>query len=241
MLDPHFVRKLDSSLACDSRLLSQLEEACPSDHDKFYFLMFLFNSDNLNALRNAVSLDSFRRIFIQSSDSFQLIAISGCGRDKYISILPDNITPEEADILFEKLVIRKDSLANVLVRSGIIPTISYFNEVCTSYSFKPNRFMRDLINDFFVAPGFSWKKYMLFPDTVGKADVIERIKNTDAKAYFLLASWLLSDKDKMSLVKSVTGKHFLFNIADNMDMPEGWESSIPKEYRSVMLRRDAGI
>lgn len=241
MLESDYIKKLDSRSHINEHHLDLLNENYPGDRDKVLLLILLLDKDSTDAFKNVIRISSFRNVFIQKSGLFQAKAIKEDLRERYIALIPDGILPEEADKLYEYPISINDALANKLIKREILPTRNFFDKLCISFSSHPDFFTKNIIKSFLRLPDFPWKEYMMFPETAGKRDVIDRLRVTDGKAHFLLASWILSDEEKIKLVKSVNGKFLLFNIADNMDMPDGWESEIPREYLSALIRRDTGI
>lgn len=241
MVESYLIERLSSGeAACDETLI-EIDSEYSEDSERRNLLESLFKENHTDIIRILLIIPSFRRVFVESFERFYLLAYNQGQSEILASLIPADITEEEASLILEVLILKEHELAGELVKRGVVPTVTFFEKLCLSYANSPSQFKKALIRGFFRIPGFPWKKYMLFPATAGKPDVIARIKQTDSLACFILASWLLSDKEKIELAKEAEGPHFIYKMSEHMDMPKGWEVSIPRELKVHLIWRDTGI
>jgi hypothetical protein len=188
----------------------------PEDDAKILTLE-LSSSGQWQALSSLWANPSIRKTLWLVIDDIQRHACRMGQVDSLISGLPSTLNRSEWNLSLSFAIKEKNiKLLEILTAKEAEPSGSLINHLCELYNNEPGYFYKDAIQSF--TKTINWKSNFGFADYASWDDIIERGIADDNISLYVVASSLMSNADKVSLLNGKHPKEVLSKIVPHLNL-----------------------
>lgn len=156
--------------------------------------------------------------------------------------LPRRFRPEEGmRALVFPVNIKNWEMASEAFDRGAMPGETLFRTVFDDYTKDPNEFSKKFLVRVARSHKLPWKRIFAFPDYADAFDMVKRAKDSDIRAYYVVASGLMNASAKKRLLKKVPDVPSLLHLVEHMELGEHWKEHLTSSMKTLLFQHELGV
>lgn len=128
-----------------------------------------------------------------------------------------------------------------MLKLGACISDAHFTEACEKFAEKPDGYYRLLIEWAINHQMVSWQHTLGFSNFADWQDLLTRAERDSNPVLYLVASGIMTAKQKRQALRESTSELRVLMIANNMKLPNRWREHVPEQFQAALLAYEIGI
>jgi len=161
---------------------------------------------------------------------------------EFCSALPTRLDAATAKVAMNYPYQAKSSdLTQKMLALGAKVSEQQFADACEKYANKPDAYYRMVIELAVRHEMISWQHTLGFDNLDGWYELLTRADRDSNPSLYLVASWLMTAKQKRQAIQSCQTEARLLLLIKHMNLPKRWQEQVPEAFRAAALAYELGV